>query len=113
MILSKLSGMVGHGSFPMKVVGLLRNNLVRMNHTIFYHVSTYTYIFIFISDHFCNLHVVMNSDGCDRLFSLQLFRTLLVGKIHRVPSGLRSLSIVFPLFYSTSSTYPLQTGLIR
>ena len=103
MILSKLSGMVGHGSFPMKVVGLLQNNLVRTNHTVFYHVSTYIYIFIF---HFCNLHVVMNSDGCDRLFSLQLFRTLPVGKIHRVPSGLCSLSIFFPLFYSTSSAYP-------
>ena len=50
----------------------------------------------------------MNLDGCDRLFSLQLFRTLPVGKIHRVPSGLCSLSIFFFLFYSTSSAYPLQ-----
>ena len=49
----------------------------------------------------------MNLDGCDRLFSLQLFRTLPVGKIHRVPSGLCSLSIFFLLFYSTSSAYPL------
>ena len=71
MILSKLSGMVGHGSFPMKVVGLLQNNLVRTNHTDFYFVSTHLYIF-----HICNLRVVMNLDGCDRLFSLQLFRTL-------------------------------------
>ena len=29
MILSKLSRMVRHGSFPMKVVSLHRNNLVR------------------------------------------------------------------------------------
>ena len=49
----------------------------------------------------------MNSDGCDRLFSLQLFRTLPVGKIHRVPSGLCSLSIFYLLFYSTSSAYPM------
>ena len=54
-----------------------------------------------------NFHVVMNLDGCDRLFSLQLFRTLPVGKIHRVPSGLCSLSIFFLLFYSTSSVYPI------
>ena len=36
MILSKLSRMVRHGSFPMKVVSLLRNNLVRTNHTLLY-----------------------------------------------------------------------------
>merc|ERR1711977_528890 len=29
-----------------------------------------------------------------------------VGKIHRVPSGLCSLSMFFLLFYSTSSAYP-------
>ena len=34
MILSKLSRMVRHGSFPMKVVSLHRNNLVRTNHTL-------------------------------------------------------------------------------
>ena len=45
MILSKLSGMVGHGSFPMKVVGLLQNNLVRTNHIGVYHVSTHLHIF--------------------------------------------------------------------
>ena len=33
MILSKLSRMVRHGSFPMKVVSLHRNNLVRTNPT--------------------------------------------------------------------------------
>ena len=46
MILSKPSGMAGHGSFPMKVVGSpMTNNLVRSNHTGYYHVSTYSYIF--------------------------------------------------------------------
>merc|ERR1719333_1015438 len=95
--------MVGHSSFPMKVIGLLHKNLVRTNHTGFYHVSTSIYI------HLCNLHVVMNLDGCDRLFSLQLFRTLPVEKIHREPSGLCSLSIFFLLFYSTSSAYPNKT----
>ena len=47
MILSKPSGMAGHGSFPMKVVGSpMTNNLVRTNHTDFYHVSTHIHIFI-------------------------------------------------------------------
>jgi hypothetical protein len=46
MILSKLSGMAGHGSFPMRVVGSpMTNNLVRTNLTEFYHVSTYIRIF--------------------------------------------------------------------
>merc|ERR1719160_1814774 len=31
---------------------------------------------------FCNSHVALNLDGCDRLFSLHLFRTLPVGYIH-------------------------------
>ena len=30
--------------FPMKVIGLLQNNLVRTNHTSFYYVSTHLYI---------------------------------------------------------------------
>ena len=34
MILSKLSRMVRHGFFPMKVVSLHLNNLVRTNHTL-------------------------------------------------------------------------------
>ena len=51
MILSKPSGMAGHGSFPMKVVGSpMTNNLVRTNHTDSFprfHSSSYF--------HFCNL----------------------------------------------------------
>ena len=31
---------------------------------------------------FCNSHAALNLDGCDRLFSLHLFRTLPVGYIH-------------------------------
>ena len=81
MILSKPSGKAGHGTFPMRVVGsLTTNNLVRTNHTGFYHISTYIYIIIIF--HSCNLRAVMNLDGCVRLFSLQLFRTLPVGDIH-------------------------------
>ena len=58
MILSKLSGMAGHGSFPMKVVGLLQNNLVRTNHTGFYYVSTRLYIFISVMN--LDVMIVMN-----------------------------------------------------
>ena len=74
MILSKPSGMAGHGSFPMKVVGsLMTNNLVCSNH---FHLLSISHFL------FCNLYAVVNLDGCDRLFSLQLFRTLPVGDIH-------------------------------
>ena len=34
-----------------------------------------------LSIRFRNFHVVMNLDGCDRLFSLHLFRTLPFGEI--------------------------------
>ena len=76
MILSKLSGMAGHGSFPMKVVGSpMTNNLVCTNH--FHFLSIFTFSFLF-----CNLYAVVNLGGCDRLFSLQLLRTLPVADIH-------------------------------
>jgi hypothetical protein len=59
MILSKPSGMAGHGSFPMKVVGSpMTNNLVRMNHTDFYHVSTHIHIFISVMN--LDVMIVMN-----------------------------------------------------
>ena len=76
---------------------------------LFFHVLS---CFLLYSNfQFCNSHAALNLDGCDRLFSLHLFRTLPVGYI---PGRLLvcAPSLLFLLFYSTARAYPFVFSLI-